>query len=110
MSQVSLQDISDRIMGLAREKGFGTAIDDINTFEKISLIHGEVSEAMEAYRHKNMDGADGFAEELADVVIRVLHLAGVYGIDLEKEILNKIDKNKGRDWDWKNMNESESGK
>ena len=74
--------------------------------EKFALIHSEVSEAMEAYRKKNMDGKDGMAEELADVVIRIFHLAGVHKIDIEKEILKKLKFNKDRKWDWDNMNET----
>lgn len=47
-------------------------------------------------------------EELGDVVQRVLHLAGIFDIDLEKHILEKIENNKDRDWDFDNMNEKHS--
>jgi NTP pyrophosphatase (non-canonical NTP hydrolase) len=53
-----------------------------------------------------MDGQDGFAEELADAVIRILHLSGIYKIDLEKEILKKLQSNKNREWKWDNYNET----
>ena len=59
----------------------------------IALIHSEVSEALEAYRHN--DRAH-FAEELADVIIRTLDCAGGLGIDMEKEVLAKLEKNRGR--------------
>ena len=52
-----------------------------------SLIHGEVSEALEALRK---DDHPNFAEELADVVIRVADLAGGSGVDLEGEITRKM--------------------
>jgi len=55
-------------MNQASEKGFGTKPKDINVVEKIVLIHSEVPEAFEAYRHKNIDGKDGFKEELGDVL------------------------------------------
>ena len=74
--------------------------------EKIALIHSEVSEAYEAYRHKNIDGKDGFKEELGDVIQRVLHLCGIFNIDIEKEILKKLNYNKDRKWNWKEMNET----
>lgn len=61
--------------------------------ELLCLIHSEVSEALEAYR-KHDDTHVG--EELADVVIRVLDMCEAYGIDLEKEILEKHEKNKLR--------------
>lgn len=105
MQNLSLEKIARMVMRIAEEKKFGVKQGEINTMEKIALIHGEVSEAMEAYRQKNMDGKDGFAEELADVVIRVLHLAGIYKIDLEKEILKKLKLNKNREWEWGNLNE-----
>lgn len=60
---------------------------------RLMLIVSEVSEALEALRK---DNRDNFAEELADVVIRVCDLAGGLEIDLEKEILNKIERNKDR--------------
>jgi len=85
-------------MELAQEKGFGVKPEEINVGEKIALIHSEASEALQAYRDKNMDGKDGFQEELADTVIRILHLAGIFNIDLEAEILKKMEFNKTRSW------------
>ncbi len=106
MEKLSIKQIVELIMKQAEEKGFGVTPEEINTLEKIALIHSEISEAMEAYGHKNIDGRDGFAEELADAIIRIFHLAGVYKIDLQKEILNKIKINQDREWDWNKMNES----
>ena len=83
---MEINSLTKIILQQAEEKGFGTIPDEINVAEKIALIHSEVSEAYEAYRHKNIDGKDGFREELGDIVQRVLHLCGVFNIDLEKEI------------------------
>ena len=41
----------------------------------------------------------GFAEELADVALYLLQIASVSGIDLEKAILTKLEKNYRRSWD-----------
>lgn len=95
-------------MKQAVEKGFGTKPEDIDVAEKIALIHSEISEAFEAYRHNDIDGKDGFKRELGDAVQRILHLCGIFGIDIEQEILKKIADNKDRNWDWKKMNEKHS--
>ena len=105
MKSLSLKELIDLVLSQASEKGFGTKPDEINVGEKIALIHSEISEAFEAYRHKNIDGKDGFKEELGDAVQRILHLCAVFDVDLEREILKKIGANKNREWDWKKINE-----
>jgi len=80
MKDLTIKKLTELIMQQAKEKGFGTKPDEINVAEKIALIHSEVSEAFEAYRHKDFDGQDGFKMELGDVVSRVLHLAGIMDI------------------------------
>ena len=107
MSNMTLNQITALIMNQAKQKGFGTKPEDIQVAEKIALIHSEISEAFEAYRHKNIDGKDGFEEELGDAVQRILHLCGVMGVDIEKALLKKIDYNKDRKWDWEKMNENQ---
>lgn len=61
----------------------------------LALIHSEVSEALEADRKGDHEN---FAEELADVCIRVFDLCGLKRVDLEKAILAKMEKNKGRSY------------
>lgn len=101
----TIGDIQKLIMELAEEKGFGTTPEDISVPEKMALIHSEVSEAYEAYRHNNIDGKDGFYEELGDIISRVLHLCGIFNIDIEQEIIQKMEKNKKREWNWEELNE-----
>lgn len=108
MKELTLKELTALILKQAKEKGFGSTPTDINVGEKVALIHSEISEAFEAYRHKNIDGKDGLKEELGDAVQRILHLAGVFDIDIEKEILKKIESNKDRKWDWGKMNENHS--
>lgn len=56
------------------------------------LTHEELAEAYRAYYKKLPD----IGEELADVVIYLLGISEILNIDLEKELLNKIKKNKNR--------------
>lgn len=108
MENISIKKLTELVLEQAREKGFGSKIEEINVAEKIALIHSEVSEAYEAYRNKKIEGPDGFAEELGDIVQRILHLCGVFNIDIEQKILDKMARNKTRDWQWDNKNESHS--
>lgn len=102
---MTIAQLIEIIMLQAKEKGFGTKPEEINIAEKIALIHSEISEAFDAYRHQNIDGKDGFKEELGDALQRILHLCGALNIDIEQSIIKKIESNRGRNWDWNKMNE-----
>lgn len=64
-----------------------------NVPEKLMLIVTEAAEAMEAYRINNRAN---FNEEIADVLIRVLDLCGWLEIDIQLEVLAKMEKNFNR--------------
>lgn len=68
----------------------GFNVTDIN--KEFCLTYGEMAEAYEAWRKNKSD----LGEELADVAIYLLGLAEILGIDLEKEIENKVRKNAKR--------------
>ena len=68
--------------------GFNTT--DISM--EFCLTTGELGEAYIAWLKKQ----DDVGEELADVAIYLLGIAEILNIDLEKEIKNKIEKNKTR--------------
>ena len=53
-----------------------------------------MAESYEAYRKKKND----LDEELADVAIYLLGISEILGVDLEKEILHKINKNIHREY------------
>ena len=76
----------------ARNKGFWDNPKEFGTL--IALLHSELSEALEADRKEDIVNVK---EELADVAIRLGDLCGGLGIDLEAEIIKKMDRNKKRD-------------
>lgn len=59
----------------------------------LMLIVSELGEALEAHRKGDMKN---FAEELADVAIRLGDLCGGLDIDLEWEIIQKMEYNQTR--------------
>jgi len=70
---------------------------------KVALCHTELSEAVEEAREDRWiewgpTGAkpEGFVVELADTVIRIFHLAGLLGLDLEGAIEVKMAHNTKR--------------
>ncbi len=60
----------------------------------------EASEVLEHFQWKDqLDDPQDLAEELADVALYLLQIASIAGIDLEKAILDKLDRNYKRKWD-----------
>jgi len=57
-------------------------------------VYGKMAEAYEAYRKKKND----LGEKLADVAIYLLGISEILGVDLEKGILHKINKNIHREY------------
>lgn len=73
----------------AVRKGWWSANDRIT--DKLLMIHSEVSEAVDNYRH-DLD----MTEELADVLIRTMDLMFAFNIDIESALLAKHEKNTKR--------------
>ncbi len=87
---IDLKKLQKAVYDNKVKKGFN--ITDI--YKEFCLIHEEVSEACRAHYKKLPD----VGEELADVAIYLLGLSEILGIDLEDEIVKKIDKNKKREY------------
>ncbi len=71
---------------LADAKGFSS--DPARIWEMLALIHSEVSEATDAY--KKGQPVEAIGEELADTLIRVLHLMSALNLDAEEAFQKKM--------------------
>ncbi len=87
---IDLLEVQKRVYQNKIEKGFN--VTDI--FKEFCYTYGELSEACDAYIKKK----DDLGEELADVVIYLLGLSEILGINLEQELLNKMEKNEKRQY------------
>lgn len=62
----------------------------------------EASEVLEHFQwDESLKDPQSFSDELADVMLYLLQLASLSGIDLEKAVMNKLEKNYHRIWDSK---------
>jgi NTP pyrophosphatase (non-canonical NTP hydrolase) len=87
---IDLKQLQKDIYKNKLNKGFN--VTDIN--KEFCLTYGEMAEAYEAWRKKQTD----VGEEIADVVIYLLGLSEILNVDLETEILKKVNKNKHRQY------------
>lgn len=90
-----LNEFADEFHKLALSNGFydDNLKQDYKIPVMLSLIHSEVSEALDAYRKWN---EEEFKKELADIAIRLFDLASYMKIDLGDEIIKKHEFNKTR--------------
>ncbi|MBR4350699.1 MAG: hypothetical protein IKP98_00515 [Bacilli bacterium] len=85
---VNIKELQDKVYQNKVNHGFNTT----NIEMEFCLAYGELGEAYIAYLKKKED----LGEELADVIIYLLGISKMLNIDLEKEIVNKIEKNSKR--------------
>jgi len=88
MGQIA--DLQKRIWQNKLAKGFNTT----NVDREFNYTYVELAEAYESYRKEKGD----VGEELADTAIFVISLAEMLGVDLEKEMLAKMDTNEKREY------------
>jgi len=86
---IDLKALQERAYRNKVAKGFN--VTDI--YMEFCYMHGELTEACEAYMKKGDVG-----EELADVAIYMLGLAEILGVDLEQEILGKMERIEKREY------------
>lgn len=78
-----------QVRELTDAKGFSAS--ESRIWEMLALIHTEVSEATQAYKKGEPQGAVG--EELIDALIRILHLLSALGLDADALFEAKMKKN-----------------
>ena len=85
---VDLSKLQKEVMRNKREKGFNTS----DIAPEFCRAYEELAEAYSKLNHRE----EGVGEELADVTIFILGMCEMLGIDLEKELTQKIARNKLR--------------
>jgi NTP pyrophosphatase (non-canonical NTP hydrolase) len=107
----AINTLADDIGDISEAKGFWDP-DDVGDMGiiplKLALIHSEATEALDVHRKGYDDSdedpnlrmtemqADDFFEEVADIIIRSLDLAGYYGVNIGEIIIAKVEKNRER--------------
>jgi NTP pyrophosphatase (non-canonical NTP hydrolase) len=102
-SITTLNDWRDMILAYADEKGWETTPEGLDVGNSVALMHTELSELFEEYRNgrkpnetyykEGTKKPEGIPSELADLIIRALHFAGVYGIDVDAAVAEKHEYN-----------------
>ena len=102
----TIKEWQTELAEVARTNGFFEEdLDPRDIAVALCLIHSEVSEGLEEVRNKSpnfyynpeiIGKPEGLASELADVVIRSMHLCELLDIDLEDIINKKNEYNKTR--------------
>lgn len=85
---IDLADLAEKVYQNKLDKGFN--VTDISL--EICNMHSEVAEIWDAYCRE----PEHVGEEMADVMIYLLGLSKILNIDLERELLSKMEKNSRR--------------
>ena len=110
-ASLSIRELVDESWQTAEDKGWHTLNKSFG--EEMALLHSEISEALEEFRHGHQPHEmyfkaagsvreplpgkpEGVPSELADLLIRVGDLCKVFGVDLEAALRKKMAFNRTR--------------
>lgn len=99
--RISLNTLRDAIYGDAVAHGLWDDEEDYMPTDCMYFIKDEVSEldcAAMDWEDDVCNDNSAFCEELADVIIASLSVAGKLGIDIDAAVRRKMEINKGRPW------------
>lgn len=97
---ITYKELQDYVWQINKERGF----DITDPSKKLVLLMEEIGELAKAVRKTvgmkftNTTRQTDIEEELADVQIVLLGLAGVLGVDMQQAVASKEEKNRKRTW------------
>lgn len=98
----TIDELTDRMQQFVRNQGwYDPGSPRPQTLRNLALsLSIEVSELLEHVQWaETPNDAQGWREELADILLYLMQLARLSGVDLEAAVLEKLDKNAGRTWE-----------
>lgn len=93
---IDLNELSKQTLENAEKRALNVAHINTDTRSMLKHLATEVVEAVEANHIKTMEGQKHFASELADVICCCLIIAGKEKLDIERAVLDCIEKNRKR--------------
>lgn len=98
----TMNDWAKQIYAWCERKGWN---ENLQLGNMVANLHTEISEAWEEYRNGHLVGEvysspngkpEGFGVELADLIIRILHICALYNIDIDDLVAQKMAYNETR--------------
>lgn len=99
---LTIDELTDRMQQFVRNQGwYDPGSPRPQTLRNLALsLSIEVSELLEHVQWaETPNDAQGWREELADILLYLMQLARLSGVDLEAAVHEKLDKNAGRTWE-----------
>jgi NTP pyrophosphatase (non-canonical NTP hydrolase) len=82
---MTLNELAKLILKQAEDKGWGHTKDTLVVSEKMMLIATEITELRDAMHKKTTRPKDTIESEIADILLRTLHLGRAWDIDFDSK-------------------------